>query len=240
MRLLPISLLLASLFPGPVLAQKAPKKKWKDEAEVSVVSTNGNSKTTTTSGKNAFRYLWDKTAVELTAEGLGTKSRNEVTAERYAAGEKFSYKLSDRNYSFEKFNWSKNRFAGIGNRWDISLGAGRSLFSLPKDKVIVELGFGYINEERIHSKREDFSSGRAYTRYTHDFMTKAAFLQDFEYLANFKGSEGYRLNTETSITAAVSAIFSVKFSYIWNKVNKPAPGFTKNDTTTKFSLIASF
>jgi putative salt-induced outer membrane protein YdiY len=236
-----LSLLSVLFIFSPLRADEAGAvKKWNDQAEVSVVSTNGNSKTTTTSGKNSFEYGWTRLKLGLSAEGLGAKSRNEVTAERYAAGQKLSYKVSPKNYVFEKLLWEKNRFAGIANRWDLSLGAGRELFAFAKDALVAELGFGYINEERIASKREDFASGRLYSKYTHLLSDTANFSQDAEYLANFEETDGYRLNTETALTAAISSYFSVKFSYVWNRVNKPAPGFTKNDTTTKFSLIASF
>src|SRR3989338_2553555 len=99
-------------------AQEAPKK-WKDAAELSYVQTSGNSKTTTLSAKNLFNYDWQKAALELAAGGLGTKSGTSVTGEQYNASEKVSWKLTGKNYTFEKIAWDKNRFAGIKDRWDL-------------------------------------------------------------------------------------------------------------------------
>ena len=52
-----------------LFADDAPKNPWKDSGEVSVVSTNGNSKSTSTSAKNTFNYDWIKEALELIAGG---------------------------------------------------------------------------------------------------------------------------------------------------------------------------
>ncbi len=90
-------------------ADDAPKKPWKDAGEFSLVSTNGNSKATSTSVKNTFNYDWTKAALELVAGGLGSSSGNSVTAEQYNASEKVSYPLTEnkKNYVFEKGGWDK-------------------------------------------------------------------------------------------------------------------------------------
>jgi len=234
-----IALAALLVFPAAGFAEEGGKA-WKDSAEVAVMTTNGNTKTQTSSGKNHFEYNWTKAKLDLNAGGLGSKNEGVVTAERYNAAEKAAYKVSDRNYVFERFGWEKNRFAGIANRWDFSLGAGRELLALAAHIVMAEFGFGYINEERIQSKRKDFSSGRVYSKYTWKISETANFSQDGEYLANFEDSKGYRLNTETAVTAAISTHFSIKTSYVWNRVGDPPPGFIKDDTTFAVALLASF
>src|SRR5690349_13434821 len=95
-------LMLGSLLAVPLYAEDAPKapfKPWTDKAEVSFVSSNGNSRGTTTSVKNLLGYNWSEvTGLELAAGGLGTKSGNSVTAENYNASEKVTWKLVGKNY----------------------------------------------------------------------------------------------------------------------------------------------
>ena len=227
-----------ALFAGQARAEDT--KPWKNATEASLVSTNGNSKTTTTSAKNTFGYKWSKTGLEVIAGGLGSSNAGKVTAEQYFASEKMTYNFTEKNYLYEKFGWDKNRFAGIRNRWDGSAGLGRLLFDLPKDKLIGELGGGYINEERINAARNDFASGRAYSKYTHLFSETANFTQDAEYLHNFKDSDGYRLNTETALTAALSSHLSLKTSFIWNRVGQPVPGTVRDDTKVMAGLIVNY
>jgi putative salt-induced outer membrane protein YdiY len=221
-------------------AKAADEKPWKNVTEASLVATNGNSKASSTSGKNTFTYNWTKTSLELIGGGLGSKSRGVNTAEQYFASEKVSYKVTDRNYVFEKYQWDKDRFAGIRNRHDSTVGAGREVFKTPKDLMIAELGGGYVSEERINQKTNGFASGRAYGKYTRTISETASFSQDAEYLHNFEDGDDFRVKTETSLLAALSAHLSLKVSYVWKHVGVPPAGFSRNDTTTTVGLVATY
>jgi len=227
--------------PAFLLAEHAPNKNWKNVTEISYVNANGNSKATTTSAKNTFSRTWaTKTTLDLEAGALGSQSEGVTTAEQYFASEKVSQKISDRNYAFEKFGWEKNRFAGIAHRYDVSVGLGRELLAGPKNVWIAELGGGYVNEQRVSPPRNDFGSGRAYTKYTRNFTETSHFSQDAEYLHNLEENEDYRVNTETALVGALSAHFSLKASFVWKHVGRPPAGFGRNDTVTSMALIASY
>lgn len=220
----------------------APTKPWKDAGELSVVSTNGNSKNTTMSAKNTFNYKWSHAALEFIAGALGAQTRNSTTAEQYNASEKLSFPLggSDKNYLFEKLGWESNRFAGYYHHYDANAGYGRQLLDLVHDKLVAEIGGGYVNEERVNAPRDDFGAGRAYSKYTHILSETAQFSQDAEYLHNFEDSDNYRLNTETAIIASLTTHFSLKASYKWNRVGKPPLGVGRDDTTTGVALIVNY
>ncbi|MDD5629113.1 MAG: DUF481 domain-containing protein [Elusimicrobia bacterium] len=234
-------MLAAALMPCHAWSEPAAAKKWKDQAEFSLVTTNGNSKATTTSAKNAFG--WDfrpSFRLDTEAGGLGSKSKGTVTAEQYFAWEKVSYKLDDRNYVFEKYRWDRDRFAKLSHRHELSAGAGRELWKTPKDLLIGEVAPAYVNEERIEAKRNDFGAARFYSKLTHKFSDTASFSQDAEYIQSVKMAKDNRLNTETAVTAALTDLFSLKASYIWKHNSLPPAGAAKDDTTTAVALLASF
>lgn len=216
------------------------KKPWKNETELSLVTTNGNSKATSISGKNNFKYDWEKFSMEVFGGGLGTKSEGRNTAEQYFAGQKGTYKFDDKNYLYEKYQWDKDRFAGIKSRNDLSAGLGRHLLDLKNDKLMVELGGGYVIEDRYNQPKNDFAAGRAYAKYEHIISETAKFSQDGEYLHNFEDSSDYRVNAESALIAALSAHFSLKASYKIKHLNQPPRGFGKTDTITAVSLIATY
>jgi putative salt-induced outer membrane protein YdiY len=225
----------------PLHAEDAPPKKpWSNVGEASVLSTNGNSKSTSTSFKNLFKYDWTKAGLELDGGAMGSSNANAVTSENYYASEKTTWKLTVRNYVYERFKWDKDRFSGIRNRYDSSAGLGRLLLDFSNDKLNGELGGGYINEERTESPRNDYASGRAYGKYVHTFNPATSFSQDAEYLHNFKTSKGYRINTETAVIAALTTHLSLKTSYVWKHNNLPPPGIGKDDTTTSVALIINY
>lgn len=221
-------------------AQEAPRK-WKDAAELSYVQTSGNSKTSTISAKNLFNYDWQKAALELVAGGLGTKSGASVTAEQYNASEKISWKLSGKNYTFEKVAWDKNRFAGIKDRWDLGVGLGRHLLESADNQLFAELGVGYIFEDRMPgSENTSFGTWRGYAKYIRTLSPTANASQDLEYLGNLKESDGYRMNAETALVASINSHFSLKASHVWKFVNSPSAGFRKTDTMNMLSLIVNY
>jgi len=221
-------------------AQEAPKK-WKDAAELSYVQTSGNSKTTTLSAKNLFNYDWQKAALELAAGGLGTKSGTSVTGEQYNASEKVSWKLTGKNYTFEKIAWDKNRFAGIKDRWDLGVGVGRHILESADDQLFAEVGGGYMFEDRMPgSENKSFGTYRGYAKYIRTLSATANASQDFEYLGNLKESDGYRMNAETALVASISSHFSLKASHVWKYVNSPSAGFRKTDTINMLSLIVNY
>lgn len=240
-RLAAVFLILWMVF-VPAYAEPAsnPQKPWSDSAELSLVSTNGNSKSTTSSGKNTFSYKWSRTTLELIAGGLGAKSEGRVTAEEYFASEKVEFALSERDYAFEKVRWDKNRFAGIDHRYDLGGGYGRKLLATDQDKLVAEVGGGYVSEERTTGPRNDFASGRVYSKYEHIFTPTATISQDAEYLHNFDDSEDFRANTETALISALSINFSLKVGFKWKHVGKPPVGFGRNDTVTSVALIATY
>jgi putative salt-induced outer membrane protein len=215
-------------------------KNWKDSAELSYVQTSGNSKTSTVAAKNLYNKDWGKTALELTAGGLGTKSRNTVTAEQYNAAEKVSFKLTGKNYAFEKLGWNKDRFAGFKDRWDLGLGVGRHLLNTPDDNLFAEAGGGYIWEDRLLSKNQSFGTYRGYAKYIRTLSASANASQDLEYLGNLKDTKGYRMNAETALVTSISTHFSLKASYLWKYVNAPSAGFKKTDTMTSVAIIVNY
>jgi putative salt-induced outer membrane protein len=238
---------VAALSAGLILLQTslyaddAQKRKWEDKAEVSVVSTNGNSKATTTSVKNFFAYRWsDVTGLEIDAAGLGSRSGSGVTAENYKASEKVTWKLVGRNYLFERFGWDKDRFAGIRDRYDSSVGVGRLVIDGPKDKLNAELGGGFISEKRTDDTSRDFGSGRAFTKYEHALSASSSFMQSAEYIHNFEQAKAYRLNTETALIAALNTRLSLKSAFEWKRNGQPPPGAVKDDTIVSMALVVNF
>ncbi|HRY30331.1 MAG TPA: DUF481 domain-containing protein [Elusimicrobiota bacterium] len=239
LRFITAAVFLSNLF-SAAYGEDAPAKKWSEKAQLTYLSANGNTKSSTLGASNEFQYNWTRAALDLTAGALGSQSKEEVTAEQYFAAEKVSWKLTARNYAFERTGWDKNRFAGIANRIDASVGLGRELIKTKRNDLILELGGGYVNEQRVKAPREDFSSGRAYSKYVFAISPQSAFSQDAEYLHNFEHPDGYRVNAETALVSAVSTHMSLKASYLVKYVNQPAPTFGKTDTLTSMALIFNY
>jgi putative salt-induced outer membrane protein len=218
-----------------------PAKPWTNAGEFSLVSTNGNSKTSTTAAKDTYVYNWTNSVLQLIAGGLGSSSGGQQTAEQYNASEKMTRNLgSSDNYVFERFGWDSNRFAGYRDLYDASAGLGRTLLNLPKDKLIGELAPGYVNQQFIDAPRKEYAAGQAHAKYTHTLSATANFSQDVAYIEDFSDKKDYRLNTETAIIASLTTHLSLKASYTWHRVGEPPANIGKDDTITAVALIVNY
>src|SRR5690349_11929334 len=114
--------LIAGLLFDMGRAEDAPPKKVQDTAQVTFLSANGNTKSTTVGASNELKVNWAKAALEVNAGALGAQTQQVTTAEKYFANEKLQRNFDARNYVFEKVGWDKDRFAGVANRIDSSAG----------------------------------------------------------------------------------------------------------------------
>ncbi|MFH1618553.1 MAG: DUF481 domain-containing protein [bacterium] len=235
-----VLILAQALSAGTAHCQNASSRTWKNTAEFSLVSANGNSKTATTAAKDTFVYFWRQITFRVIVAGLGTESSGKMTAEQYNASEKVLHNFGGKNYICEKVLWERDRFAGFWNRYELTVALGREVISLQKDKLIVEFGSSYIDEERISDPHKDFASSRIYWEFTHKVSATSQFSQDFKYLTNFREFKDYRIYAETALTAAISTRFSLKTSFLWKRTNRPPRGFLKDDTTTMASIVMKF
>jgi putative salt-induced outer membrane protein YdiY len=209
-------------------------------AEFSAVSASGNTEADTFSAKNSLSIERGRLSLDLEASALTARDRAGATAERYAASEKASRLWSGRNFFFERFQWDKDRFSGVKNRYDASLGVGRRLVDGSRNRLSVELGAGYLYEERLRAPKNNFASGRGHAKYTRVLSGTSSLSQEAELVADLGHASDYRLRTDTSATAALSARFSLKASFQWKRVNRPPAGFAKDDKTTSAALIFSY
>lgn len=237
------TLLLAFLLAAPAAAQDAPQppKRWKDAAEASLVTTNGNTKTTTYSLKNLFTFSFNpRTTLEMDGGALHSKNQGEVTAENFYGSEKLGFKFSDRDYVFEKYRWDRDRFKGIAHRHDLSAGVGRELWKTAKDLLIGELAPGYINEERLREKRKSYGSARAYAKYTRELAPGSRFSQDAEWVQSLADKRDKLIATDTTVSAALSSSLALKNSFVWKHNSRPPAGARKDDTIVSVALVATF
>ncbi len=228
--------LFGALFFG--LAGSAPAARdWRHTAELSFVQAGGNAQATSIMAQSRFRMSWTHFALDLEAGALSASSENVTTAESYFAGEKFSWKWSVRNYLFENIKWDKDRFSGVLARYTGSAGAGRQLVDSRRNLLAVELGAGFVLEEREGDARNDFASGLAVLDYALILTDAARLTQKATLTANLESSRDHRLESETALIASISTRFSVKTSFVLKRVNLPPAGYLKNDTVTAAALI---
>ena len=220
----------------------AEEKKWKDEAELSLVDTGGNTDVLSISANNLLRYAFDENLIgtwELSA--LYGESGGVRNAESYSTEVRLDYLFTDQVYIAGIAGWLKDEFAGIEARYYIGPALGYRLFTGPRHFLLGEVGLNYVMEKYIDSTDEQFIEGRVFGKYEYAFTEKNKFSQSLEYLYNFDDSDDYKLNSETALISSLSDYLSLKASYEIKHDNKPAPQILEEtDTVLSLALVINF
>ena len=219
----------------------AAEKSWTDEAELSFVSTNGNSKVTTLSAKNLLKVPFSESfSGSWKLQGLYGKNDGVKNAEAYMTELRGDYAQSKRLYYFASAGWFQNKFSGIDNRYVYGLGTGYKVLDGPKNFLLGEAGLTFTQEEDTAGNDNEYPGGRLFAQYAYVFNDANKFTQSVEYLPDFDESDNWLLNSETALVSAMSTHFSMKTAYLVKYDNQPVAGLAKTDSIVSIALVANF
>jgi len=213
---------------------------WKNESQAGVVMTSGNTETTTLSFGEAASYSFTANLFKFTGAYLYQKTGTVVSAESWNLGLRYERSLSDRISAFLAETVEGNQFSGINQRYMTDLGAKAFLV---KDEGFTWLGEGgyRFTKENLIVVQRNLHYARFYTELEKKVNATVSAKYWVEYLPNFTISNDWQLNTELSLSAALSSVFSIKSAYLIrydNQVN--AVGLVPTDRTLTTSLVAKF
>jgi len=132
------------------------EKKWKDEAELFLVDTGGNTEVMSLSANNTLQYTFDenlKGTWELSA--LYGESDGVRNAESYTSEARLDYLFTDQLYAAGIAGWLKDEFAGIEAKYYTGPALGYRLFTGPRHFVLGEVGPNYVTEKYIDNTDEE-------------------------------------------------------------------------------------
>lgn len=240
-RLLIIGVSLAGL-PYISVAEDIDEKPWSDSAELSYVSTSGNSSVETLAAKNLYTL---KFAEHLTflwkLEALKGKSAGVLNAERYFTDLRLEHAYSPRAYTYVNTGWLTDTFSGVDKRVNAGAGGGYKFLDGPKSFLKSEAGASAVKESYTDDTERSYIEGRLFGEYVYAFTKKNKFSQSIEYLHDFDNTENYRYNSETAVTATMTDNLSLKVSYVIKYDHEPTPAtLGKKDTIFSTAIVASF
>lgn len=205
-----------------------------------------NGKTGNTVSENIFARLkvnhsTQKTEFKSLVEVENKSESNIRTSERYVLDLQGNYYFTDQRdyYSFANARGEKDRFADIDLDYTLTVGLGKQLIKTDTTHLAGEAGLGYQDVTYLQAKQNNFNqaSFRAKLDFKHAFNDIVSFNQDALY---FAGEKQYKIETNTSLQAALNSRFSVSAGYKYRYTSKPAAGKKKEDGETLISLIYKF
>jgi putative salt-induced outer membrane protein len=227
-------------------AVPTPPPLWSGKAELSYLSTSGNTTTNSFGGGLDLQYKPAPWTFTLKAAYLRASSKppgamdTETTAETLTGELHAARDLTTRVDLFVGAQYLRNRFAGIRGLVGGDGGAGYKLLLGPVHSLRAEAGIGYTHESQLVGGDRNYASARAALAYKWTFSKTADFTNEFAFLEDLSDSSNWIVNEKAAISAALTSLFSLKASWTLVYDHVPVTGFRNTDTATSLALVAKF
>lgn len=212
-----------------------------NESELGFASANGNTKTKSYNIKQLNSYTFDKNVLSFKSRYLNASSNGEETARIFSAGLRYDRELSLKTKAFAGETYETDKFAGIRARYITDAGGKYSYIETEETKFFSELGYRFMKENRFEGSSINSSYIRFYNEWENKWNKNFTTRYWLELLPNLSNSKDYQANTEISLSAILTEMFSMKSSFLIRYDHAPAPGVEyKSDTLFSTALVAKF
>jgi putative salt-induced outer membrane protein len=234
------SVLVASSVAIAAVSTVHAQEGWKNESQVGIVTTSGNTDTSTLSASQITTYNFSKNVVRFTAGYLYQETSDVVSAKAWNLGLRYERELSERFSIFAAETVLSDKFKDLRQGYNTDVGA-KYFFS--KDDTLTWFGeAGYrFTRQNATIANTNLHFARLYTEIEKKFSDTVSVKYWVEFLPNFTISEDWQANSELSLSAALSKVFSVKSAYLLKFDHLPnAAGLKPADKVLTTSLVAKF
>lgn len=216
-------------------AEAEEERPWSNEAELSLVATDGNAESTTVGFKNAF--LWEREsdrfkvdAAALRAETTSfdrravgtpedfrviTDSQSELSAESYSLNGRYDREINERLFWFTGAGWERDEPAGIENRFSVVAGAGHRWFDTDTATFRTDYGLTYTDEETVVEKPgggDSFLGLRLSYEYSRQLTATTKYGSDLVVNENLDDTDDLRADFTNALSVTMSERLALKVS----------------------------
>ncbi len=232
---------VAALVPVMALAQEPePADVWSGTAEVSFVSTSGNTDTRTLGVGGEIEYRptnWSGLAKIAFVE---SEADDVVNARSFSALLQVSRPFSPRLEVYGRVGYLKDTFAGIDDRISSDGGISYAIATTVPHSLRTLIGFGFTREVRIGADDLSLVTANATLQYSWALSETSALTDETAATADMKNAGDWRFTNDVGLTAGLNGIFSLRLSQKLTYLNEPVPGFRRTDVVVAAALVASF
>lgn len=210
--------------------------------DLGLMNAAGNTRVTTVNGaeKVAFKPTGSRWQFEEQANAVYGRDHDSVTAEQFKVTGRADYKVLAVFHLFVGGTYERNRFAGVGRRFEEIAGVALRPVDRPRDLLSIEMGSAVTQQRSTAAVEDNFVALRLAAIYKHLF-TQTAYVQQFvESLPNVDDFNDTRVNSETSLVAPLSTRVALRMSYVVRFDNVPEPGFQKTDRVFSSGIQLAF
>lgn len=226
--------------------------------QAGVLLSTGNSRSLAATGSGSMRLRREANevsalaAVNYARSAPTPEAEVETTMENYQGKLRYDRFVSDRLSLFLSLSGRRDRFQGLAARVNLDPGFAYYFIVEEKQRLWGELGYDLQYDVRTNDaivlaaaegtdleKTNTRHSARGFLGYHVNVNENVSFDTGAELLVAIPSTENWRLNWDTSITAALDTRFSLGASFNLRYDNNPLPGVEELDTITAMNLICT-
>lgn len=210
--------------------------------DLGLMNAAGNTRVTTVNGaeKVTFKPTGSRWQFEEQANTVYGRDRDSVTAEQLKVTGRADYRVLVVFHLFVGGTYERNRFAGVGRRFEEIAGVALRPVDRPRDLLSIELGSAVTQQRSTAAVEDHFVAMRVAANFKHLFTPTVYLQQLAEALPNVDDLNDTRVNSETSLVAPLSAKLALRLSYVVRFDNVPEPGFQKTDRVFSSGIQLAF
>lgn len=198
-------------------------------ANIGFLDASGNTDVTTLNVGERLewtrpRFLWQQSF-----EAINGTTDGEASANLLATRLRGDWTPRGRLAVYALVSYDRNRFAGIGRRFEEGAGLSYKLVDQVRHLLTTELGSQLVQQRSTTGASEEFLAGRGAALYRLTFRENSYLEAIGEYLPNSEVSDDYRVNGDLSLVAPLSRNLAIKIGYVVRFDNLPQPGAKKTD-----------
>lgn len=232
-------LITISTLTAIILSTSAMAEETKQNINLGLVSTTGNTKTLNLNGKYDFKstskgYNNQDLNALFNASAFMTESNNVKDNEEYQVNLGLEQLIYDGWLGYASASWLKNKFLNFDNKIGIGAGVGKELYKDAQQTLTAKLGVAYNIENYSNAQADHkFTSLNEYIEYNNqlnkvsNFFLKVGALENFDDMSN-----DYEVFGTLGFHFAVAENLSLTLSEEIRYDNLPALGFKKTDSKT--------
>ncbi len=218
---------------------------WSDAAELTFVSTAGNSEASTLGLENGLTRKWEGASLKIVAgalraetttttrEAVGSaadfrvreRSDSALTAEKYFLRAKYSRTVSERLIWFAGAGWDRNEFAGVANRYFAVGGIGHVWFDAEDASFQTDYGLTYTRQEDViggPSADDSFLGLQLGWDYRRRLTASTVYESDLRVDQNLDETSDLRADLGNSLSVSMSERLAVKLGLQLLYDNQPS------------------
>lgn len=217
------------------------QKPYTSSTSFSFLMTSGNTKKITFGFDTDQSLRFDKNLFQIKGSVIYGRSDGIKDAEFYFGHLKYKRELSSKIFLLGLGRYEKNVLSGYNHRYSFSSGAGYNWITKTKIIATSEVSLGWSHESNIGqvSTILSFLSLMASSSVKVTISPKSHISCQELFSFNLKDSKDFRISSFISITADISKLFALKFSYKLFYNHKSIPGFQKIDHYFLSSMVVN-